>query len=320
MKRSPESTILDESRGKRMLVVASTGGHLTQAVRWSERFQWANDTTFVTFDNSQSRSLLDGREQFFVPYVPPRGRKEIVQAAAMMQKIDARSHFAIASTGAGLALAALPLAARSRKPMIYIESMSRFLGPSLTGKTLARIPGIHRFCQYDGYGSKWDQVEPLLGDYTAHDVANMARTTRRVFVTLGTIKPYRFDRLIDLVLSAIRPGDEVVWQYGITDRSDLPGVASSQMSASAFSEAVSWADVVVSHAGVGSLLSILDSGKYPVTLARSATWNEHIDDHQAQIRDRLVQADLAIDLAVDPHLALTTASAMRIRNTRETFA
>jgi UDP-N-acetylglucosamine transferase subunit ALG13 len=42
-------------------------------------------------------------------------------------------------------------------------------------------------------------------------------------------------------------------------------------------------DVVISHAGVGSILSILDSGKFPILIPRLAENSEHIDNHQLEI-------------------------------------
>lgn len=55
----------------RQLLVASTGGHLAQIVKWAPRIGAAEDSLWVTFESPQSESLLDGRRVLKVPYVAP---------------------------------------------------------------------------------------------------------------------------------------------------------------------------------------------------------------------------------------------------------
>jgi UDP-N-acetylglucosamine transferase subunit ALG13 len=55
------------------------------------------------------------------------------------------------------------------------------------------------------------------------------------------------------------------------------------MDANDFEFAARSADVVVSHAGVGSLLGLLDIGIFPVLVIRRKWRSEHVDDHQQQI-------------------------------------
>jgi UDP-N-acetylglucosamine--N-acetylmuramyl-(pentapeptide) pyrophosphoryl-undecaprenol N-acetylglucosamine transferase len=52
-------------------------------------------------------------------------------------------------------------------------------------------------------------------------------------------------------------------------------------------ELIRTSSVVVSHAGVGSALTVLELGRTPIVCARSARHGEHIDDHQADLTDYL---------------------------------
>lgn len=270
----------------KVLVVASTGGHLAQAMRWNERLSLSSDSLFVTFENDQSRSMLADSRHRFVPYVAPRDIRGVAKAfREISHQLRSESFDAVLSTGAGVALAAAGASRLARVPFHYIESVSRFNGPSLSGRVLARTPGVHRYTQHAGYGPRWRLIPSLLSSYRVSSSGAGASNRRdgvRIFVTLGTIKPYRFDRMIEKVLELSTPNDSVVWQTGATDRTDLPGTTHESMSASAFDRELDLADVVVTHAGVGSLLKIIEMGKLPLVAARRADLNEHVDDHQAQ--------------------------------------
>lgn len=86
----------------------------------------------------------------------------------------------------------------------------------------------------------------------------------------------------------------MVWQLGETVRDDVAGPTFDTISAEQLAEYVATSDVIVSHAGVGSALQILDMGKCPVIFAREKSHNEHIDDHQRQIAQELSAMGLAI--------------------------
>ena len=94
------------------LLVAATGGHLSQLVQLSPRIADEADTLFVTFDSPQSRSLLAGRRHFFIPSVEERDVRGVLRAALIANRLY-RHHpiKAVVSTGSGVVLSFLPLAA-----------------------------------------------------------------------------------------------------------------------------------------------------------------------------------------------------------------
>lgn len=289
---------IEDLSGARTLLVASTGGHLTQLSRLAPRLGVSPDSIWLTFDTPQSRALLAGQRVHYVPYVAPRDFKGIVRASGLARHLLSQVD-ATVSTGAGLALSVLPEMLLRRKPTVYIESVSRVDGPSITGRLLSRLPGIGLYCQHELWAeSPWRVGPSVLGDYQTSE-APVAELPHRILVTLGTIGPYRFDRMIDAVLAHQRqyPEVEVLWQVGCTDRSDLPGRVVEQLNADEFNEAITWADAVVAHSGVGVCLNILDHGKVPLLMARRRDLGEHVDDHQFQILRYLTERGLAADAA-----------------------
>lgn len=290
--------IILSPRGAKALLVCSTGGHLSELLRLEARVEANPDSLWVTFDTPQSRELLAGRRVHYLPYVGPRDLKGTAAAVPGLRRIVRAEDFDVAlSTGAAIATAALPVAAFARIPATYIESVCRVQGPSATGRILERVPAVRLRTPYAWDRHPWRSAPSVLSDFMSVP-APVERRPQRLFVTLGTIQGYRFDSVVDAVLASGLAGPETVWQLGFTERSDaLPGTVRDYLPPNEFSDAAREADVVVTHAGVGTLLELLSLGVYPVQAVRRAHRKEHVDDHQTQIA-ALVN-DLDIGTAVD---------------------
>lgn len=276
---------MDELVSGRAVLAASTGGHLAELVRLRKDLPIADNPLWITFDHPQSRALLKDERVVFVPYIESRGYFALIRAAVPVWKALRGERAQVAySTGSALALAVLPLARLQRMEASYLESVSRFDGPSMSGRILARIPSIAVFTQHAHWVSKrWRPGPSLMTAYTVSTVPMPKDRPLRVFVTVGTIKPFRFDRLMTRLKQIIPSDAEVRVQFGETTI-DHPGwSAQAYTSSGEFDKSVEWADCVVSHAGVGSVLRIMDLGKYPILAVRRSGFNEHVDDHQAQI-------------------------------------
>ena len=296
------SNAIEGLESKRAMIVASTGGHLAQAIRWHRRLRLDDDSHFVTFESPQSLSLLSDLPHTFVPYVAPRDAARIALMARELFDVYRRSSpELIFSTGAGVAISAIPVAWRHRIPFYFVESVSRFDGPSLTGRILSHVPGIRRGTQHASWASAtWPYVGTLLDEYLPpEEVRPSAGGALRVFVTLGTIRPFRFDRLVDGVLNALRPEDQVTWQLGQTERDGLPGSSHTQVAANEYTRLASEADVVVTHAGIGGILDLLDAGVSPVVVPRRSRHGEHIDDHQGQAAREIAARGLGLVVEAD---------------------
>lgn len=309
-------SVRQEVSERPLVLAASTGGHLAQLVRFAPLLGATDDSLWITFDSPQSRSLLAGKNVLLVPYIAPRDYHGILRAFRLIRSRlhkSSRTYDEAISTGAAIALAALPAAKVSGIPTRYIESVSRTAGPSLTGKVLEHL----RFCvmetQYEHWaGPRWQYRRSVMKAFEAHRHP-AHRADLKIFVTLGTIKPYRFDSAVDAILRTGLANEATVWQLGCTARGDLPGVTHNTIEDSEFDRNILEADVVITHAGVGSILRILELGKFPVVLPRRKSRGEHVDDHQLQIAQLIHENKLGIVTDLDALTARDVEESARWR-------
>ncbi|MGK7221901.1 glycosyltransferase [Kocuria flava] len=303
----------------RTVLIATSGGHLTQLYTLCRRMELEEPPIWITVDSPQSRSLLADEEVIFMPYSPPRDVFGTVKNAfSIARKLRHFSHSRFISTGASIALSGLPIAYAHRSKFCYIESATRVSGLSLTGRVMSLVPGIERYVQYPHLkNKKWKYGFSVFDEFAAESrVLSVDPSHLKIFVTVGANKNYGFPRLIDAVQRAAPSGADVFVQYGPTDMSkfDFPG--SSSLTAAEIDERIDWADVVVSHAGTGSALSSLRRGKLPVLIPRRFDMHEHIDDHQSDLANFLNDRGLALVTTVEQldtsHLVRAAASQISV--------
>lgn len=307
-------------RGAKTLWIAALGGHLAESVHIDHVIRSHPDSVWVTFDAPQSRSMLRDRRVHFVDYVAPRDIRAAAKAARdVAALVEAERFDACISTGAAVAGFSVPWVASRNIPTFYVESLARLNGPSMTGRMMRIAPRVRTLTQHEAWsGRHWQHHGSILDGFSALEDARTPTGARKVLVTLGTIRPYRFDRAVDAVLRSVRPGDEITWQLGSTTRIDLPGRVYVDLRYDELEHQIGRADVVVCHAGAGSVVQAHSHGKLPVLAVRSAAFGEHVDNHQAQLASWLVERGLAVLLDLDGgnYEALDRAARSVVRTTQ----
>lgn len=297
------------------LLVASNGGHLKQLyrlrmqLRGVERpFRW------ITFDTAQARSLLAGEEVEYVPYIGGRDPKNVLRNVPEANRIIRRHRpGALVSTGSAIALPFFGVARSRRIPCHFIESAARLEGPSLTGRMMNSMPGVRRYTQYESWANdRWKYRGSVFDAFTGADLGS-AVSPRRIVVTLGTYKGVQFRRIVEALLRILPEDAEVAWQTGYTPVGDLPIEGKEAIPERELSELMAAADVVVTHAGVGSALAAFEVGKCPLLVPRRAQYGEAVDDHQLQIADNLAGRGLAVAVEAD-QLAFESLEAAAARS------
>lgn len=100
-----------------------------------------------------------------------------------------------------------------------------------------------------------------------------------IFATVGSTQiPFeRFVRALEAL-----PGEQLLVQHGPVEPPAGAARANAFMQFPQMIESMEAADVVVCHAGAGSILCALRAGHMPVVVPRLKRYDETVDDHQVE--------------------------------------
>lgn len=109
-----------------------------------------------------------------------------------------------------------------------------------------------------------------------------------IFVTLGT-QDKSFTRLLKDIDKCLNDGiikDKVIVQAGFTKYKSNNMQVFDLLDRDDFDKYVKECDLLITHGGVGSILTGLKNNKKVIASPRLAKYNEHMNDHQKQIVER----------------------------------
>lgn len=112
-----------------------------------------------------------------------------------------------------------------------------------------------------------------------------------IFVALGS-HHQSFERLVQAVEALEDSG--VVVQHGHSRRPENVAGAVDFMDLPELLQHVERARIVIIHAGVGTVLAAIQAGHVPIVVPRQKRYNEHVDDHQAELARALDSSGHAI--------------------------
>ncbi len=102
-----------------------------------------------------------------------------------------------------------------------------------------------------------------------------------IFVTLGT-QDKKFPRLLEAV-EKVKIDEKIIAQIGSTDFESKKIELHKFMSKEEFDNYMKEARVIISHAGVGTIIEGLKLNKKMIVAARKKEYKEHVNNHQEQI-------------------------------------
>lgn len=109
------------------------------------------------------------------------------------------------------------------------------------------------------------------------------------FVSVGNAKQ-PFGRLLDAVAAiAAELPQPVVVQPGHNEFACAGCEVHDFMGMAEFEEKMNAAELVIIHAGAGSIIHALRKGKVPVVVPRRAEYAEHVDDHQLELAQHFAE-------------------------------
>ena len=106
-----------------------------------------------------------------------------------------------------------------------------------------------------------------------------------ILVTLGT-QNNSFHRLLEEVQKNIDNGnikEEVIVQNGYTKFDSKQMKLIKEIPQDEFNKLIDQANLVITHGGVGSIITAITKGKKVIAIPRLKKYNEHVNDHQLDI-------------------------------------
>jgi beta-1,4-N-acetylglucosaminyltransferase len=119
---------------RKILLVASNGGHLLQLLQLSDL--WPRERRhWITFQKSDALSLLAEEQTTWAYHPTNRSLLNFVRNFLLALRVVREGNFqAVVTTGAGVALPFVIVGRLFGLNTVYIESMARITSPSLTGR------------------------------------------------------------------------------------------------------------------------------------------------------------------------------------------
>ncbi|WP_448215736.1 glycosyltransferase [Endozoicomonas sp. 2B-B] len=274
---------------KKILVVASAGGHLTQAMCSTTKCEnIVLVSNKVNIKNTRIRKIYRIWDTQYNPFI------HFVNIFFAAFVIFRERPYAVFSTGGPIVLPFALICKFIKLKFIYLDTLSRVVELSNTGKL------IKKYHLYSRFFTQWENTASVNNvEYMGKcfDILGLNRLTNKqvkgssslplILVTLGT-NDYPFDRLIKLVQdSSYYKDSRVRWliQYGCTKVITEPenGLVVSTLTREELEQYVKEASLIISHCGIGSIHMFLTYQKHVIFVPRVRKFSEFSDDHQLQI-------------------------------------
>lgn len=276
----------------RVFVVASAGGHLTQALCATSLCE-----NIILFSNkriNESGNITRVHRILDTQFNPIYHALNFLIALCYIIRYKPKSIF---STGGPKSLSFALSAKLLGVKFVYLDTLSRVTELSNTAKF------IIKYKLSEDIFSQWEQVAidnninymgkcfDVTSSKQKYEVVPHYTKDPMVFVTVGTSE-YKFSRLFDIISSLDIYNDKRVnWiiQAGNNKIEKLPvnSKVYKYIDRDTLENIVKKSSLVISHCGIGSINLSLAYGKKTIYIPRLSKYNEFSDDHQLQIASEL---------------------------------
>jgi UDP-N-acetylglucosamine transferase subunit ALG13 len=253
----------------------------------------SHDHFFVTEDTPLGRSIAEKHRAHFVPHfawgkmrhgAPVRVLLAAAKSFFLTARLAARERPDIViTTGAGTIFFFVMWARLFGAKVILMESFARVEAPSRFGRLTAPLASV-KIIQSAKIGGSWPDAALFDPLRVAEHVD--CKKEPVIFVTVGATLP--FDRLVSMVAELAASGripERVIVQTGVGGLAPPDLESHESMSFDQIQAELSRADIVICHAGTGSLITALRQGCRVVAVPRRADLKEVYDDHQTEIAE-----------------------------------
>ena len=126
-----------------------------------------------------------------------------------------------------------------------------------------------------------------------------------IYVAVGTQK-FQFDRLIKSIDKQVENGiinEEVIAQIGYCNYKPVNFEYKDFLTKEEFDENIKRCDLLITHSGVGTIISGLKYKKPIIVMPRLEKYGEHVDNHQTQIANSFAEMNLLLDCENEKELS-----------------
>lgn len=117
-----------------------------------------------------------------------------------------------------------------------------------------------------------------------------------IFIVLGTQK-FQFNRLLKLVDKLILENkikEPVFAQIGYSYYTPKHYTFTTFLDKDEFEKKIKECDVLITHSGVGTIISGISNNKATIVVPRLKKYNEHVDNHQCEIASAFARKKLVL--------------------------
>jgi UDP-N-acetylglucosamine--N-acetylmuramyl-(pentapeptide) pyrophosphoryl-undecaprenol N-acetylglucosamine transferase len=278
-----------------VLLAAVPGGHLAEL--WALRDAWqGRPCAWFTLRSEHSASLLAHEQVFWGRGPTRRSLSGLFWNTIIAWRVlrTTRPRLVIAS-GSGLTVPLAWMAWLFRVRIVFLECGGRVDRPSVSFRLIAPIADriyvqsaglaeLHPHARYAGR-VPWCR-------YEQSEIDTPTPPPKGTLITVGTDEEYPFNRLLEAARDVDLPKPITV-QRGVSTV-EFGETCFDFAPASAIARSVLQAELVVSHAGIGSVMLAVASARRLIVMPRSAAFGEAIDDHQRAFAEELAARGIAV--------------------------
>ena len=286
-------------REEKILVIASAGGHLTQAMCATSN---CNNIVLVSNKiNIESKNIKKSYKIIDVQFNVLLHLINIFFAAYVLLR---ERPTAVFSTGGPIVLPFALLCKLLPIKFVFLDTLSRVNELSNSGKL------INRFSLSNEFYSQWKSVAnsnhvdyigkcfDILGENKYNFSYQSKPTTPKVLVTVGT-NQYDFERLLDILYTLPAYNDSrVEWviqaNHNVVKKMPALGKVVELLPRNEIEDLVKTSSLVISHCGIGSINLMLRYQKKVVFVPRVKEFDEFSDDHQLQIANEISSDNFSV--------------------------
>lgn len=281
---------------KKIICVASLGGHWIQLLRISKALEEKYDVTYISM-HEKCATMVDNRPVYVIRNFTRKTVWNIIpNLFTLIYVIVKVWPSAIVTTGSAPGLLTLLVGKLFCRKGIFIESIANAEKHSATGGWAGKLVK-NVYTQWPHLADKkYKYAGSIFGECEQNpkteSYIKSGKTNNSIFCTVGTQMPFdRFVKAIDEVAPHL---DDKIIVQSFRDKYEPKNITMVDFLApDEFNRLFGEARLIVAHCGMGTILNALTANKPIIVLPRLAKYGEHLNDHQLATAHKIAELGYA---------------------------